>query len=90
MLNKFTILFSGMIFFLFPWYYNDSGRPQPVDVFILSLFIIFFLLRFRSLPTLFKVSKVYKIFIFFTLYTWVVLLINYIVNTDPDSLNLLI
>lgn len=77
---------SGTIFFLLPWYYTDSGLPQPVDVPILLLAFVFFILRLPKLPYYFHHSQVFKVFLIFSLYVTSILLINFIVDNQEITL----
>lgn len=82
MLNALLILLSAAMFFLLPWYYTDSGNLQPVDIAILSIFMVFFLLKLPNLKALINHSTLFKSFLIFSCYSIIVMLGDLILNEN--------
>lgn len=72
-----------------PWYYMHSGLPQPVDVVIILTLFLFTILK-RPYLNLLQYSSIYKMFLYFIIFTIVTLLINFIDNESAITINLII
>jgi len=88
--KKSILLTSGILFLLLPWYYTDSGQPQPVDVIILLLGGIFAFLKVPYFSQIVHYAKLYRLFLFFSLYSTIILLIDFIVDIQTVTLYLIL
>mgnify|MGYP003575182516 CR=1 FL=1 len=88
--QHFLPVLGGLIFFLLPWYYTDSGLPQPVDVPMIILVASLCLLGIPNSLTYFYHSKILRSFIFLSVYASIIFLIEFIISNQFISLLLLL
>lgn len=74
------------LFFLLPWYYTASGQAQPVDVVIFCAIFAFFTMQFPSIKHYYHHSSIFRVFLIFSIYTTIILLMNYIIELKDITL----
>lgn len=89
MIKKLILILTGTTFFLLPWYLFDSGLPQPVDIPILLLVAVFCCIGLNYALQIVHSETIYKLFIILSIYTVIVLLLNFIIDNDMRTLYLL-
>lgn len=82
------IFFSGLIFLLLPWYCRDRGSLQPVDGMIFFSCIFFYYFSSGIMNVLYG-SKIFRIFLSFSIYTISILIFDYIIETNIFTVNLI-
>lgn len=78
------------LFFWVPYYHFKSGNLQPVDIIILLLFFVLLSMRKMKIFTIIKLSKIYNLTALLSLYSIFVLMINYVINGQSESLTLIL
>ncbi len=90
MTRSLILILSSFMFFLLPWYYTESGSPQPVDIAIALLFLVLFLSRLPNLKFLTQYSSLFRTFLVFSSYSIITMLFVYILDTKDVTITLLI
>lgn len=90
MVKSLALFFSFFIFLFLPWLHFEPGGFQLVDIPILILFILLCFLKLPGMSLILQYAKAYKIFLYLSLYTIIIMLINYIFKLDDSILILVI
>lgn len=78
------------VFSLLPWYAFSSGGIQPVDFFLITIFLIFFLRKNSFTFLVLKISIVYSILYLLLIFSTLTLMLSYIFFEYAETLFLFI